>query len=67
VCSHLEVALPHGDYRDDSTFTTTANDTFALGRSAAVRVKVTAKDGQPAVRGDAGSGGVTPSAVSNRS
>jgi len=32
--NHLEVVLPSGDYRDDATLTTTANDALTLGHTS---------------------------------
>ena len=34
VRNHLEVALPPGDYRDDSTLTAAANDALTLGHTS---------------------------------
>ena len=49
VHNYLEVALPHGDHRDDSRLTATANDALTLGRTVAVGVEATAKNGDVAV------------------
>ena len=45
VHNHLEVALPSGDRRDDSSLTATANDALTLGHSVAVGVEAKAKSG----------------------
>jgi osmotically-inducible protein OsmY len=45
VRNHLEVALPPGDRRDDSSLTATANDALTLGHSIAVGVEARAKNG----------------------
>ena len=45
VHNHLEVVLPPGDYRDDPTLTTTANDALALNITVPDSVEATAHDG----------------------
>jgi osmotically-inducible protein OsmY len=45
VHNHLEVALPTGDYRDDPTLTTTANNALMLNITVPDGVEATAKDG----------------------
>ena len=47
----LEVALPPGDYRDDPTLTAVANDALTLGRTVAVGVEATAKNGDVTLTG----------------
>jgi osmotically-inducible protein OsmY len=49
--SHLEVVLPAGDYRDDATLTTTANDALALNVAVPDGVEATAKDGNITLTG----------------
>jgi osmotically-inducible protein OsmY len=56
VHNHLEVALPPGDYRDDSSLTTAANDALTLGHSVAVGVEATAKNGDITLTGGVRSG-----------
>ena len=51
VHNHLQVAIPPGDHRDDSTLTATANDALTLGRTAAVGVQATAKNGHITLTG----------------
>ena len=51
VHNYLEVALPSGDYRDDPTLTAMANDALTLGRTVAVGVKATAKNGDVTLTG----------------
>jgi osmotically-inducible protein OsmY len=51
VHNHLEVALPPGDHRDDSTLTAMANDALTLGRTVAVGVEATAKNGDLTLTG----------------
>jgi len=51
VHNHLEVALPPGDYRDDPTLTAVANDALTLGRTVAVEVEATAKNGDVTLTG----------------
>ena len=45
VHNHLEVVLPPGDYRDDATLTTMANDAFALNVTVPDGVEATARNG----------------------
>jgi osmotically-inducible protein OsmY len=45
VHNHLEVMLPPGDYRDDATLTTTANNALALNMTVPDGVEATAKNG----------------------
>jgi osmotically-inducible protein OsmY len=45
VHNHLEVMLPPGDYRDDQTLTTTANDALTLNDTVRVGVEAAAADG----------------------
>jgi len=45
VHNHLEVMLPPGDYRDDQTLTTTANDALTLDDTVRVGVEAAAADG----------------------
>jgi osmotically-inducible protein OsmY len=56
VHNRLEVALPPGDHRDDSRLTATANDALTLGRSMAVGVEATAKNGDVVLTGAVRSG-----------
>jgi osmotically-inducible protein OsmY len=51
VHNHLEVALPPGDHRDDSRLTAMANDALTLGRTVAVGVEATAKNGDITLTG----------------
>ena len=51
VRNRLEVALPPGDHHDDSALTATANDALTLGRTVAVGVEATAKNGDVALVG----------------
>jgi osmotically-inducible protein OsmY len=51
VRNRLEVALPPGDHRDDSALTATANDALTLGRTVAVGVEATAKNGDVILTG----------------
>ena len=51
VHNYLEVALPPGDYRDDPTLTAVANDALTLGRTMAVGVEATAKNGDVTLTG----------------
>jgi osmotically-inducible protein OsmY len=51
VHNYLEVALPPGDYRDDPALTAMANDALTLGRTVAVGVKATAKNGDVTLTG----------------
>jgi osmotically-inducible protein OsmY len=43
--NNLEVVLPAGDYRDDATLTTTANDALSLNITVPDGVEATAKNG----------------------
>ena len=45
VHNHLEVVLPPGDYRDDQTLTTTADDALTLNETVRVGVEATAANG----------------------
>jgi osmotically-inducible protein OsmY len=54
--NHLEVVLPSGDYRDDATLTTTANDALTLNITVPDRVEATAKNGNLTVTGTASHG-----------
>ena len=45
VRNHLEVMLPPGDYREDQTLTTTANDALTLDDTVPVGVAAAAADG----------------------
>jgi osmotically-inducible protein OsmY len=45
VHNHLEVVLPPGDYRDDATLTTVANDALALNVTVPDGVEATARNG----------------------
>ena len=45
VHNHLEVMLPSGDYRDDPTLTTMANNALTLNIAVPDGVEATAKDG----------------------
>jgi osmotically-inducible protein OsmY len=49
--NYLEVALPPGDHRDDPTLTAMANDALTLGRTVAVGVAATAKNGHVTLTG----------------
>jgi osmotically-inducible protein OsmY len=49
--NHLEVALPAGDYRDDATLTTTANNALTLNISVPDAVEATAKNGNLTLTG----------------
>ena len=51
VHNRLEVALPPGDFRDDPTLTAMANDALTLGRTVAVAVEATAKNGEVTLSG----------------
>jgi osmotically-inducible protein OsmY len=51
VHNYLEVALPPGDYRDDPTLTAMANDALTLGRTMAVGVEATVKNGDVTLTG----------------
>jgi osmotically-inducible protein OsmY len=45
VRNHLEVVLPPGDYRDDQTLTTTADDALTLNETVRVGVEATVANG----------------------
>jgi len=49
--NHLEVVLPSGDYRDDATLTTTANNALTLNVTVPDGVEATAKDGNLTLTG----------------
>jgi osmotically-inducible protein OsmY len=49
--NHLEVVLPTGDYRDDATLTTTANDALTLNVAVPDGVEATAKNGNLTLSG----------------
>ena len=51
VHNHLEVVLPPGDYRDDATLTTTANDALTLNITVPDGVEATAKNGNLTLTG----------------
>jgi osmotically-inducible protein OsmY len=51
VHNHLEVALPPGDYRDDVTLTTTANNALMLNIAVPHGVEATAKNGNLTLTG----------------
>jgi osmotically-inducible protein OsmY len=51
VHNHLEVVLLPGDYRDDVTLTTTANNTLTLNISVPDGVEATAKNGNLTLTG----------------
>jgi osmotically-inducible protein OsmY len=51
VHNHLKVVLPPGDYRDDPTLTTTANDTLALDVTVPDGLEATARDGNVTLTG----------------
>jgi osmotically-inducible protein OsmY len=51
VHSHLKVVLPPGDYRDDATLTTAANNALALNVGAPGSVKATASNGDVLLTG----------------
>jgi osmotically-inducible protein OsmY len=51
VHNHLEVALPPGNYRDDPTLTTTANNTLALNVTVPDGVEATARNGNLTLTG----------------
>jgi osmotically-inducible protein OsmY len=54
--NHLEVVLPPGDYRDDATLTTTANNALALNITVPDSVEATAKNGNITLTGTASYG-----------
>jgi osmotically-inducible protein OsmY len=47
----LEVVLPSGDYRDDATLATTANNALVLNITVPDDVEATAKDGNVTLTG----------------
>jgi osmotically-inducible protein OsmY len=49
--NHLEVVLPSGDYRDDATLTTTANDALTLNVAVPDGVEATASNGNITLTG----------------
>src|ERR1700719_1779803 len=51
VHNHLEVVLPQGDYRDDATLTTTANNALVLNVTVPDGVEATAKNGNLTLTG----------------
>ena len=51
VHNHLEVALPPGDYRDDATLTTAANNALALNVTVPAGVEATARNGNVRLAG----------------
>ena len=51
VHNHLEVALPPGDYRDDPTLTTAANNALALNVTVPRGVEATARNGNLTLTG----------------
>ena len=51
VHNHLEVMLPPGDYRDDPTLTTMANDALALNITVPDGVEAAARDGNVRLTG----------------
>jgi osmotically-inducible protein OsmY len=51
VHNHLEVVLPPGDYRDDATLTTTANDALTLNVTVPDGVEATARNGNLTLTG----------------
>ena len=51
VQNHLEVVLPAGDYRDDATLTTTANNALTLNIAVPDGVEATANNGNLTLTG----------------
>ena len=51
VHNHLQVTLPPGDHRDDSTLTAMANNALTLGHTVAAGVQATAKNGDITLTG----------------
>jgi osmotically-inducible protein OsmY len=51
VHNHLEVSLPPGDYRDDATLTTTANNALQLDVTVPTGVEAKAKSGNLTLTG----------------
>ena len=56
VQNHLEVVLPAGDYRDDATLTTTANNALTLNIAVPDGVEATANNGNLTLTGTVSSG-----------
>jgi osmotically-inducible protein OsmY len=56
VHNHLEVELPAGDYRDDPTLTTVANDALTLNITVPDGVEAIAKNGNVTLTGTVGYG-----------
>ena len=54
--NHLEVVLPAGDYRDDATLTTTANNALTLNIAVPDGVEATANNGNLTLTGTVSSG-----------
>ncbi len=51
VHNHLQVVLPDGDYRDDATLTTAANNALTLNVTVPDGVEATARDGNLTLTG----------------
>lgn len=51
VHNHLEVSLPPGDYRDDATLTTTANNVLLLDVTVPAGIEAVAKSGKLTLTG----------------
>jgi osmotically-inducible protein OsmY len=51
IHNHLEVVLPPGDYRDDATLTTMANNALTLNVAVPAGVEATAKNGNVTLTG----------------
>src|SRR5438876_1026471 len=62
VHNHLEVVLPPGDYRDDATLTTMANNALTLSIAVPDGVEATAKNGNLTLTGTVsyGAGRISP-------
>ena len=56
VRSHLQVALPRGDHRDDLTLAAMASDALTLGGSVPEGVEATVKDGDITLTGSVRTG-----------
>ena len=56
VQNHLEVVLPPGDYRDDPTLTTAANNALTLNITVPNGVEATAKNGNLTLTGTVSNG-----------
>ncbi len=56
VRSHLQVALPPGDHRDDLTLAAMASDALTLGGAAPEGVEATAEDGDITLTGSVRTG-----------